>query len=323
MSLHGLPVELLHIIAQDLDIHALAALAQTCSILCDVAQGSLYRHICVSAWSRNLCVVALLANKPSIARHVRSFYIAIDSLSAVFPSYYRLLSRAILNMSELTSLNLLVDSGVSWVLKDACTRTSYPHLAHFTCSFPFDENVVQFLTKTPSLLELEVDSIPSTFACESLGASLSPATIPRLEQFIGSPRTARLLVPGRPVKSLHLNGGALTDEDITVLAQSTAPILVLGAVTNSSPLPFLEQLHRYLPHLAYLRIMTTQTILQPPAAEFYEQVADVLASFPELSAFELSGVHWGSQQKRDDGSKRVWQSSPLSVQIQLDDEIII
>lgn len=41
-------------------------------------------------------------------------------------------------------------------------------------------------------------------------------------------------------------------------------------------------------------------------------MADVLASFPELITFDLSGMPWGSQQKRDDGSKRVWQSSPLS-----------
>ncbi|KAI6034040.1 hypothetical protein PISMIDRAFT_311236 [Pisolithus microcarpus 441] len=323
LSLQNLPIELVHFIAQDLDIHALATFAQTCSSFCLVAQSFLYRRISVSAWSRNLCVVPLLARRPDIARHVRSFYIAVDSSPTVFPAYYGLLAKAILNMSELTSLNLLVDSGVSWVLKEACTHTSYPFLTHFTCSFPFDENVIYFLGKTPSLLELEVDSIPSTFALNPLGASLPPTTIPRLEQFIGSPRTARALAPGRPIKSLHLNGSALTEEDIVLLARSTSPILVLGAVINSAPVPFLEHLYRYLPHLAYLRIMTTQTMHHPPAPEFYEQVANVLASFPELSAFELSGMHWGSQQKRGDGSKRVWQSSPLSTMTHLDDDILL
>ncbi|KAI6151863.1 hypothetical protein BKA82DRAFT_124520 [Pisolithus tinctorius] len=323
MSLQGLPIELVHIIAQDLDIHTLAALAQTCSSFCLVAQSLLYRRISVSAWSRNLSVVPLLAKRPDIARHVRSFYIAVDSPPTVFSVYYGLLAKAIQNMSELTSLNLLVDSGVSWVLKEACTHTSYPYLTHFTCSFPFDENVIQFLGKTPSLLELEADSIPSTFALNPLGASLPPTTIPLLEHFIGSPRTARALVPGRPIKSLHLNGSALTEDDIVLLARATSPIVVLGAAINSSPVPFLEHLHRYLPHLAYLRIMTMQTMHEPPAPEFYEQVADVLASFPELSAFELSGMHWGSQQKRGDGSKRVWQSSPLSTMTQLDDNILL
>ncbi|KAI6047128.1 hypothetical protein EDC04DRAFT_2556667 [Pisolithus marmoratus] len=325
MSLQKLPIELVHIIAQDLDIHALAALAQTCSAFCLVAQCFLYRRISVSAWSCNLCVVPLLANRPDIARHVRSFYIAVDSDSppTVSSAYYDLLAEAILNMSELTSLNLLVDSGVSWVLKEACTHTSYPYLTHFTCSFPFDENVIQFLGKTPSLLELEADSIPSTFALKPLGASLSPTTIPHLEQFTGSPRTARVLVPGRPIKSLYLSGSTLTEEDIALLARSTSRIWALSAAINSSPVPFLEHLHRYLPHLAYLRIMSMQAMPQLSTPEFYEQVANVLASFPELSAFEFSGMHWGSQQKRGDNSKRVWQSSPLSTMTHLDDDILL
>ncbi|KAL4075806.1 hypothetical protein J3A83DRAFT_4356986 [Scleroderma citrinum] len=293
MSLQILPIELLHIIAHDLDRHTLAALALTSSSLSQVAQCTLYRCISISPWSRNLCIVPLLAKKPDIARHVRSFYIAIDATSAVFPAYYHLLADAILNMSGLTSLNLLVDSSVSWVLKQACTRSFYPHLTHFTCPFPLDENVVRFLDLTPSLLELEVDSIPSTFTRhDPLSVPLPATSIPRLQQFIGSPRTARQLVPGRPVKILHLNSAALTEEDILLLAQSTSQILVLGAVANSSPVPFLEHLHRHLPHLAYLRIMTMQTLLQPPTAEFYEQVANVLASFPELVAFELSGMQW-------------------------------
>lgn len=49
----------------------------------------------------------------------------------------------------------------------------------------------------------------------------------------------------------------------------------------------------------------------------------MLASFPELNTFELSGMHWGSQQKRDDSSKRVWQSSPLSTHTPLEDDLLL
>ncbi|KAI6105529.1 hypothetical protein F5141DRAFT_1292820 [Pisolithus sp. B1] len=346
MSLQNLPIELVHFIAQDLDIHALAAFGQTCSSFCLVAQSFLYRRISVSAWSRNLCVVPLLARRPDIARHVRSFYIAVDSSPTVFPAYYGLLAKAILNMSELTSLNLLVDSGVSWVLKEACTHTSYPYLTHFTCSFPFDENVIQFLGKTPSLLELEADSIPSTFALNPLGASLPPTTIPRLEQFIGSPRTARALVPGRPIKSLHLNGSALTEEGHRAVgtvdlsysglgcSNKLFPRTLLGASVPVSIASRLPQNYDYADHAPAPcsceypdRNVSGQCFkavnLIVSIQEFYEQVANVLASFPELTAFELSGMHWGSQQKRGDGSKRVWQSSPLSTMTHLDDDILL
>lgn len=322
MSIHSLPVELLDTVAQYLPSSSLAALAQTCSTLCPVAQRVLYCTVSASVWSQNLCVVDTLAKKPHVARFVRSFYIAIDSLAPVLLAFYRKLTKAILNMSELTSLSLLVDSSVSWVLKEASSRIHFPHLFHFTCSFPFDENVARFLDRTPSLLELEVDSIPTLFTPDSPPPYLAPTSIPQLEQFIGSTRTAELIIPGRPLRSIHLNGGGLSEDDIPLLARSTAPVVILGTVTNSPPVPFLETLHRHVPHLIYLRVMSTKDIFKAPTAEFYEQVANVLTSFAELSAFELSGMHWGSQAKQNDGAKRVWQSAPLQTRSRPDDDLL-
>lgn len=48
----------------------------------------------------------------------------------------------------------------------------------------------------------------------------------------------------------------------------------------------------------------------------------MLASFLELNAFELSGMHWGSEPKRDDDSKRVWQSSPISSTTHPTDDVL-
>jgi len=265
MFMHHLPVELLDSIAQHLSSSSLAALAQTCSTLCPVAQRILYRDVSASAWSQNLCVVDTLAKRSDVARFVRSFSIAIDSLSPVFPAFYRQLAKAILNMSELTSLNLLVDSSLSWVLKESSSRIDFPHLLQFTCSFPFDENVARFLDRTPSLLELEVDSITTMFnASNSPPPYLSPTSIPHLTQFIGSSWTAELIIPGRPVRIVHLNGGSLIEDDIPLLARSTVPVVVLGTVTNAPPVPFLEMLHKHVPHLAYLRVMSTQSIFRAP-----------------------------------------------------------
>ncbi|KAI9574922.1 hypothetical protein HD554DRAFT_121746 [Boletus coccyginus] len=302
MSLHALPPELLLATADLLPKHALTALARASSLLCPVAQRVLYRHVSASPASRSLALVPLLARNPHIARHVRSFYIALDPAAAVFARFYTTLASALRNMAELHSLHLLLDASVSWVLRDAACHS----LVHLTCTFSLDHHVVRFLENTPSLLELEVDSVPT------LVPSLPATLIPCLEQFIGSSRAAALVVPGRPVRSIHLDGSTLAEDDVVLLARSTAPVLVLGAVTNSSPVSFLQLLHRHLPHLAYLRVMSTQNLFQPPSPEFYEQVANVLASFSELNAFELSGMHWGSQPKRDDESKRIWQSSPLS-----------
>jgi hypothetical protein len=213
-------------------------------------------------------------------------------------------------MTEATSLNILVDSSASWVLEKAGQNVTYHRLQQLTCAFPFDSNVAQFLVKAPALLELEVDSMP--FEPSPPIPSLSPTTIPHLIQFIGSARAARAIVPGRPLQSIHLNEGDLVEEDVACLAQANANVLVLGATASTPPVALLESIARHLPHLAYLRIMTTYHFTHAPEIGFMDQVANALSTLPDLTAFELSGMHWGSSKRADDGSKRVWQSAPLS-----------
>ncbi|KAG0705862.1 hypothetical protein DFH29DRAFT_872819 [Suillus ampliporus] len=57
------------------------------------------------------------------------------------------------------------------------------------------------------------------------------------------------------------------------------------------PCPDLDDQLQHVPHLVYLQVMSTKDIFMPPTAGFYEQVASILTSFTELSAFELSEVH--------------------------------
>lgn len=51
-----------------------------------------------------------------------------------------------------------------------------------------------------------------------------------------------------------------------------------------------------------------------------DQVANALATLPDLTAFELSGMQWGSSKREDDSSKRVWQSAPLTTAFVRPDE---
>lgn len=54
-----------------------------------------------------------------------------------------------------------------------------------------------------------------------------------------------------------------------------------------------------------------------------DQVANALANLPDLTAFELSGMQWGSSKREDDSSKRVWQSAPLSTTFSRPDDTSI
>ena len=257
MSFPSLPLELLQAIARLLPQHALPAFARTSSALAQLAQRVLYRHL--TPTHRTLVLIPLLARKQHIARHVRSFHLALDPAAPIFAPFYTLLVDALHNMSDLHSLHLHLDPSASWVLRSAAPT----HLVHFTATFPLDDNVARFLHLTPALRELELDS---TIRSPASLPSLPETSIPRLEQFIGSSCAASLVVPGRPVSSIHLHESTLSEDDIPLLARSSAQVLVLQAITNSSPVPFLHLLCHHLPHLAYLRVSCTHPLSHSPVS---------------------------------------------------------
>ena len=321
MFLHQLPVELLDDIFQRVLPTDLASLSRLSSLIYPVARRLLYRHLSVS--SRNAGAIITLAKKPELAQHVRTFAVRLDP-STLFRSFYHLLATALANMAEVTSLELLVDPGASWVLP----HRVFPRLEHFACSFSLDSHVVDFLCKTEALLQLEVDGISSPLSLPM--PTIPDGSLPRLRGFKGSSHVAMAIIPGRPVESIQLNSGDLTQDDIASLAQSTAHVAILGATTSSLPVPLLQTLTHHLSHLAYLRIMTTYTFSEGPDAvrlsyghysqnglkqfsqTFYQQIANALTSLPNLRVFELSGMPWGSSLKTAENEGRVWQSQPLT-----------
>ena len=259
MSLPTLPVELVDNILRSLASTDWMALSRTCSSLTPVALRLLYRNITVS---HNFSVVAILAKRPDLANFVRSFSLNTTASSPLFPHFYHELAQALSSMTEITSMHLLVDSSNSWILEEASQKAQFERLQQFTCPFPLDSHVAKFLDRSPALLELEVDSMsydPSVAA-----SALASSALPHLAQFIGSVRAAKVIVPGRPVEGIHLNEGDLVEEDVARLAESTANVSVLGATASEPPVPLLEFIARHLPHLAYLRIMTTYHFTHAP-----------------------------------------------------------
>lgn len=264
MSFSSLPVELIDNILQNVHSSDLVALSLTCTALSPVASRLLYRDISVSAWSNNTKVVATLAKRPDLAIFVRSFSITTAMQPPAFPAFDQLLATALSGMTELTTLNLnLADSSTSWILEKAAQNESYHRLHQFTASFPLDQNVANFLEKTPNLIELEVDSIPCVEPTSPV-PTLLPTTIPHLAQFVGSVRAAKTIVPGRPLESIHLNEGDLVEEDVADFSRATGRVTVFSATASNPPVPLLESIAHSLPHLAYLRIMTTYQFTQAP-----------------------------------------------------------
>ena len=205
-------------------------------------------------------VLSTLAQKPHLVCYVRTFSIRLSSVLSPFDHFLR---TALSNMSQLTSLDIFLDHAASWVMHTQDNST-YHRLEHFASSFHINHHLVHFLQKTNALLDLEVNSLPPTTVIPSLG----PNALPKLSQFTGSSWAAQYVVPGRPVESIHLNSGDLTEDVLESLAKSTAHVLLLAAATtsHSESVGLIGTLTQSINHLVHLRIATTVNFSEPPDA---------------------------------------------------------
>ncbi|KAJ3920218.1 hypothetical protein F5877DRAFT_38673 [Lentinula edodes] len=327
MSFTMLPLELIDAVCANLAPTDLARLSYICSSAHQAAQRQLYRHVSISSSRRNLGVVLTIARKPQIAHYVRSFSMELDSYFTLLRPFYQQVSRALASMTELTSLRLFVDPTASWVLQDI----SLSRLVHFACPFNLDPHVSNFLKNTPALLELEVDSTPCGLGRPA--SALAPSSVAQLQHFVGSSLAAEVTIPSRPVQSVQLTTGDLTEEVATRLSESTAGIAILSATTSSAPATLLQLLSQRMQCLVHVQLLTTYSFPEAPdvvschficfttsfsyhtSQTFYERIAGALNAFPDLQTFELSGMHWGSKELKDSDRHRVWQSQPLKSEL--------
>ncbi|KAH9951805.1 hypothetical protein B0H21DRAFT_192591 [Amylocystis lapponica] len=335
MSLSVLPAELFDAICEPLASHpsTLAVLARTSATLNASAIRVLYSSLTISSYARNLSAICTLASRPDLARLVRSFSITLSDHDAGFHSFYALLQRALIRMPQLVLLDLLVDASASWVLSGV--QSLYAHLEHFSCSFPLDAHLSAFLARTPALLSLQISA--SSPALETI-QPFAPSHIPRLSSYTGPASLIPLLAP-RPLTTLHLSGdltlsdipqpdGASTNAQMlpdsvrpsqTDASTSGTQVQVLSAVTSVPPAPILAALARAYPSLVCLRLMTTCAFWEVPDMTFYKRIAETLATLPDLSVFELSGMHWEQRTKSrvsahspQADAMREWISPPVT-----------
>ncbi|KAJ8515968.1 hypothetical protein ONZ45_g6643 [Pleurotus djamor] len=59
-------------------------------------------------------------------------------------------------------------------------------------------------------------------------------------------------------------------------------------------------------------IPVLQAIAPTPPPVYLYLLANALNSLTALATFDLSGMHWGSFTKPQEGDKRVWQSQPMT-----------
>jgi len=249
MTPFSFPPELLDSICSHLPTPDLLAVARANYTLNAVAQRSLYRNISITPAANNLSVLSTLAARPHTAAHLRTFSITVHHEQP--HTFYTLLAKALEQMTELVSLRLTLDADASWVLN---SEARYLNLTSFASSFPLDSNLVDFLSRTPAVVDLQVGSaLPTNDQSE---IKFPPASIPNLARFTGPYHTARVVVPQRPVEALFLSE-VISDESIFgQLSQSKSNITIFDAVVSLGLLPCVATISQTMPSLHYLRLMT-------------------------------------------------------------------
>jgi hypothetical protein len=188
-------------------------------------------------------------------------------------SYYSRLGKALQGMRGLTSLEVHVDAGLSWVLP---SLSPLADLHHFSCSFGLDKYVASFLACTPCLHSLQL-------ASSSDNIELSTSVIPQLRSYTGPPNLLAQLLPMRPLSALHLCSD-LTLDDIAyftnnISAPSSTPpahkppegvivshptIETLSTITSAQPVAVVEAIAQACPSLVSLQVIASYAFWQAP-----------------------------------------------------------
>ncbi|KAK2466514.1 hypothetical protein APHAL10511_002156 [Amanita phalloides] len=278
MPFASLPYELVFHIATYLSKHNLLSLATTTHYLSLIAQHLLYRDLHVGTPSHNLSLVITLAKKPHIAAHVRSFALHIEPTTILFRSFYDALRTALSNMSELTSLQLFLDSNFS-----SPFRSTDVDLPSRSPSPAFDHHIPLCL---PNPL-LDLDFLP---IMDDIGHSLH--SLPNFGKFAVPFRTWGMSSGHSVPSSLRPNSSNILESVAAKLVKMTVPVILFEANIDSLSIPFLLSLSQAMPRLRYVRFTATSNNVEPPSNEFCDDISKILSFFPVLESFELWGIHF-------------------------------
>ena len=184
------------------------------------------------------------------------------------PAFRRFLGTGLASMVNLVSLDVVVPHTASCAFyAPELLGSIYPRLVHFSCNLPLDGPVSSFLQRVPAVKELQLGEYAAILSApfNSPPMTMLPASaLPNLACYMGPSDAATVLVPGRPLESVHLYPGELSEQVLDALSRASSPITVLGAFTHSLSPSTLQCLAESLPHLHFLRIMTMYHASNPP-----------------------------------------------------------
>lgn len=166
-----------------------------------------------------------------MASHVRSYEIGdLDEDNDPLPAYFKLLSRALHNMTRLTELVILVDGQYSDLLIGCPFR-----LTKLTSSLHWDSVFTKWIQEQP---ELKTALFCGRYV---VGTTIDSHALPNLTRVSAPPLILAAVVPGRPIEEVEiclvhpwLFNERLMSTTMRLMAFSTGPLRSIEIILHLS-----------------------------------------------------------------------------------------
>ncbi|KAG8739482.1 hypothetical protein FRC10_005578 [Ceratobasidium sp. 414] len=172
-------------------------------------------------------------NNPSLAGLVRSFSIASSaSPSDEHQEFLEGIHGALKNMVNLTDLSVRLVEQPPYQKRHWIFEGTIFQLKRLELRMDYDSALIDFLTRQPLLESLTLlGAVPDHLS--SLRLELPPTALPRLAYFHGHYTQALALVPGRPIKGVHItqvdDAGEFEPSDVFVCLKDTVATIAQNA----------------------------------------------------------------------------------------------
>ncbi|KAG8895295.1 hypothetical protein FRC01_012456 [Tulasnella sp. 417] len=307
-----IPVEIIHLIVESVDLLQRARIMMTCCYFRQVLEPTLYRHLSLlnpECYSRSSRLHQTLHDRPALLSQIVTYrgpiFPHMDDVSdegsdAELPRKRRMyedprlyvsltIFEGAVNIRDLEFTDYFERWTVNFIWKSQKEAISRMVLDQLVMDVPNESfDVVQVLRNQPELTRLELPWPGGGGGWKNLEAK----DIPKLKSLSAKLEIAALIVPGRPVDEVNLlssEGGRRLDEDLLQrLSESTRPIRKFGTKLyipfhEESVRGVLKTLSRYLPDLEALTISVKGKISG-------RMLLSELPAFPSIVSLTLLGA---------------------------------
>lgn len=274
MPYPSLPVECyLEILSCVSGAPTLALLAQVSRKTRELVLPLLYRDVSLASESAVRQYCRTIENDPALALLVKSFSIASSAtpqdVSSDHHDFLAGIHHALKCMVSLADLRIRLVEQPPYQQRHWIFEGTTFQLRHLELRMDYDTGLIDFLTHQPSLESLTLlGAVPDHLS--SMRLDLPPSALPKLSHFHGHYTQALVLIPHRPVRSVHITQvddlGEFEPSDVFVclkdtieaIAHSTGPLEEITFDDEDADYGLLEVVLSNLPDLKAATLFVPQ-----------------------------------------------------------------